>query len=555
MSRNYLLNRQGWYYFRIRIPLDLQPYFDGRRELTKSLRTTLYNDAQSSLRSNLYKTERLFAKIRGGMMTIQEARKLVVAYFEDTMALAEDARADGTGVLGEDNEDDGSNDGLEGLDLHLSDLVEDLARGKSSKEVVSVADSILACAGLTMDKGSHEYRMLCRETLKGVIAATKVQLARMRGDYAADESSTAPAVTPGSTSAPAKVKPAEVEPVRLSVALAEFVKEHDASGRWRPKTREETEGVFRLLVGIVGDRDMSELDYKVLSNFRGALLRFPSNHTKRPAYRGKSISEIVSMTRNVKAASPLSPSSVNKHIVRTGAFLKWAMKRGYVAANFAEGLTVVRKVKESEEREAYSTEDLLRLVQSPLAGFRDKRPERFWIPLLGLFTGARLNELCQLHLEDIGVENEILCIDINSRGEKTLKNAASKRVVPVHPILLGLGFKEYVGGLRKKGEKRLWPALGSKRGGYGDDFSKWYGRWNRKHVTTSKKKVFHSLRANFVTTLLNAGVDAAVVSALVGHVGGSMTLDRYHKGFSVTMLRDAVGKLSYGREVEEEILK
>jgi hypothetical protein len=48
-------------------------------------------------------------------------------------------------------------------------------------------------------------------------------------------------------------------------------------------------------------------------------------------------------------------------------------------------------------------------------------------------------------------------------------------------------------------------------------------------------------------------IDPAVVSALVGHVGGSMTLDRYHKGFSVPILRDAVEKLEYGGEVEEEL--
>lgn len=76
-------------------------------------------------------------------------------------------------------------------------------------------------------------------------------------------------------------------------------------------------------------------------------------------------------------------------------------QKGYVAANYAEGLTITRKGKESEERAAYSTEDLMKLVRSPLTGFRETKPERFWIPLLGLYTGARLNELCQLHLEDV----------------------------------------------------------------------------------------------------------------------------------------------------------
>lgn len=50
--------------------------------------------------------------------------------------------------------------------------------------MVKVADAILEGAGVTLDKDSHEYRVLCRETLKGVIAATRAQLARMTGRYA-----------------------------------------------------------------------------------------------------------------------------------------------------------------------------------------------------------------------------------------------------------------------------------------------------------------------------------------------------------------------------------
>jgi hypothetical protein len=128
----------------------------------------------------VFRVERLFMQLRGGFMTQEEMRKMVAAYFEDTIALAEDARADGSGVLGEDSED-GSNEALEGLELHLSDLVEDLAKGRHEAAAAKVADSILDCAGLTLDKASHEYRVLCREALKGVIAATKVQLERMRG--------------------------------------------------------------------------------------------------------------------------------------------------------------------------------------------------------------------------------------------------------------------------------------------------------------------------------------------------------------------------------------
>jgi len=562
MGKAQHLQRRGLrLYFRLAIPKDVQRFFNGKRELKRSLKTARYNDATAAARVETYRAERLFAKLRGGFMNQDEMRRMVSAYFESTMALAEDARADGSGVLSEDNEEDGSNDGLEGLDLHLSDLMDDLARG-NHKGVAHVADSILDCAGITLDKGSHEYRVLCREALKGVIAATKVQLERMTGHYpeirrpsgtfmyeqgGRDETSSSLSAAPR---------------VLLSEALAEFVKEHNASGHWRPKTREETEGVFRLLVGIVGDRDVSELDYKVISKFRDSLIRFPSNHTKRPAYREKTISEIVIMTASTPAASPLSVSSVNKHIIRTGAFLKWAVRRGYVAANYAEGLTITKKGKASEEREAYSSEDLVKLVQSLLAGgvkLRKTHPERFWIPILGLYSGARLNELCQLHLEDI-IEKDggsglprITCLDINSKGEKTLKNVASRRVIPVHPILMELGFKDYVKKMREKGELRLWPSLRKKRGGFSQDFGKWFQRWNRQYVSKNPKRVFHSLRHSLADNLKQRGVDGNIIAEILGHSLGSMSLGRYGKGYEPPVLLDVLKVIDYG--VEEALAR
>jgi integrase len=489
----------------------------------------------------VFRAERLFMQLRGGFMTQEEMRKMVAAYFEDTLALAEDARADGSGVLGEDSED-GSNESLEGLDLHLSDLVEDLAKGRHEAAAAKVADSILDCAGLTLDKASHEYRVLCREALKGAIAATKVQLERMKGHY--PERSEAPVAT-----SPVSAPPPPAAPrVLLSEALAEYVKEHSGGGHWTEKTKAESQGIYALLLGIVGDRDTVELDYKSLAGFRDALTRFPSNVSKKKVFRGKSIPQILKMD----IVDPLSVSSVNKHLIRVGAFLRWATRRGYVVANYAEGLTITqRNKKEEEEREAYSKEDLLRLAQSPLAGFRKTHPERYWIPLLGLYTGARLNELCQLYTEDIREEEGITCIDINEKEDKKTKTASSRRLVPVHPTLIDLGFKEYVDSLRAAGEPRLWPALKKKRDGYGSDLGKWYQRFNRKFVTTEKLRVFHSMRHTLANELKQRGVDGNIIAEILGHSLGSMSLGRYGKAFGPKVLLDALRKVDFG--IEEEL--
>ncbi len=43
MQSKYLLKRDGRYYFRIRVPLDLRRWFAPREEIKKSLKTNGYN--------------------------------------------------------------------------------------------------------------------------------------------------------------------------------------------------------------------------------------------------------------------------------------------------------------------------------------------------------------------------------------------------------------------------------------------------------------------------------------------------------------------------------
>lgn len=96
MSSQHLLKRGSRLYFRLAIPLDLLPLFDGRRELRTSLKTKCYSTAKGLSRLHLGRAERLFLQLRSGIMTHEEIRKLVAAYFERTLAEEEDAMADGS---------------------------------------------------------------------------------------------------------------------------------------------------------------------------------------------------------------------------------------------------------------------------------------------------------------------------------------------------------------------------------------------------------------------------------------------------------------------------
>lgn len=79
--------------------------------------------------------------------------------------------------------------------------------------------------------------------------------------------------------------------------------------------------------------------------------------------------------------------------------------------------------------------------------------------MIALFTGARINEICQLHTDDIKEKNGIPFISINEEDEKHVKTKAGIRQVPIHSELIKIGFLDYVAEIRAKGETLLFPEV------------------------------------------------------------------------------------------------
>jgi len=246
----------------------------------------------------------------------------------------------------------------------------------------------------------------------------------------------------------------------------------------------------------------------------------------------------------MKDVEPMSPSTVNKYLSRVGALLIWCVRQGYINRNPAEGLSINRNVKEEDERSAYTEDDLKKLIPS-LGKFKNVDPERYFVPLIGMLSGARLNEICQLYLEDIKEIEDTWCFDINDEKDKRLKTMSSRRVIPVHPRLVELGFLEYVEQLRKSGAERVWPNLERGRDGYSHRFGKWYQRHNRRYVTLDKKKCFHSFRHTVANNLKQNGVAESVIAEILGHANGSITTGRYGKRYRPGVLLEALMLLDY----------
>ena len=230
---------------------------------------------------------------------------------------------------------------------------------------------------------------------------------------------------------------------RLSEAIKSYVKVQETN--WTYKTRLEITGCYRLILDVLGDVEIKEITKQVVVDFRCKVMKLPANMYK--IYPGKSAIEVLNLTE----IKPMSITSVNKYMARLNALLGYCVKEGMIAANYAHGMMVSEKRRADEERKAYSFEDVKMIVDN-LPCEKD-RPERFWIPLIAMYSGLRLDEICQLYVDDIQQIDSVWCISVNNEKDKKVKTLSGKRVIPVHPVILESGFESYVACSTQRGRR------------------------------------------------------------------------------------------------------
>jgi integrase len=302
-----------------------------------------------------------------------------------------------------------------------------------------------------------------------------------------------------------------------------------------------------VLTDLVGaDTSIYDVDCKSCRQVMEVLRHIPPHATKR--FPGKTWPEIsiIARERNLK---PLSPGTVNKYLASLSSLFNWAVKEELLDRNPATGLAVADTVRAKDKRLPFTDDQLKRIFSDPVFTEKDygNRPSRYWVPLIGYYSGMRLNEICQLNAEDIRVFNDIPCFHITASvnhgvNDKVLKTPSSERVVPVLPKLLELGFDEFRRSLPITG--KLCPDITMASNGYrSDTFTKYFQRFLKRCGAKSERTSFHSFRHNFRDSLRNAGVNHEIVLALGGWVGDAGIEANYGRGYSARVLREAISKV------------
>jgi integrase len=169
----------------------------------------------------------------------------------------------------------------------------------------------------------------------------------------------------------------------------------------------------------------------------------------------------------------------------------------------------------------------------------------YWIPVLGIYTGARIGELCQLETVDIETVDGVALIRISDQGEgQSVKTAAGRRVVPVHPELIRLGFLEYADAVREARAVRLFPALPLNPTKPSNYFSAWFST-QRAVKDAAVLPDFHSFRHTVRSKLASVDIAEPMIDTLIGHEVKGSTGAKTYTYREVESLKKAMAMLVY----------
>ena len=205
-----------------------------------------------------------------------------------------------------------------------------------------------------------------------------------------------------------------------------------------------------------------------------------------------------------------------------------------------------KKTQEAESWQPFNPRELS-LIFKPEHLKNIKKPHEFWVPILCLYMGARLDEICQLFTYDVKQANEgFYFLDFNDFDGNSLKNGPSKRKSPLHEDLIALGFLDYVADVNALVPfGRIFPYLNySEKDGYASVPSKAFARYlDRDGINISHpKKVCHSFRSTLTQLLQDKSVTDDRIENLIGHAGDGTLKRSYGKPLELNQLNELVVK-------------
>ncbi len=204
----------------------------------------------------------------------------------------------------------------------------------------------------------------------------------------------------------------------LSKAMADHLRDL-AGARLHQKTVLESRHTLRLFAGIIGkDVPVASLTQDHVRVFFEGVRYWPSNATKRPAYRDLSVPEVIKLAKKNEEPEPAA-WTMAKHRQRLSVFLVSLVEGKHLAVNPLAGIRAI-STPDSEDTGSPFTDAELKAIFDPVEfpKWASKYPHRWFGPILGLYSGARVNEIAQLRLEDIDTIDGVPGFFVRKIGKK-----------------------------------------------------------------------------------------------------------------------------------------
>ena len=445
-------SRHGIFYFRFPMPSEHHPD-QKRSHLKVSLETREPRRAANLARVLTIAGQSALAQPMVRSMRYDDMREHVREHF--------------TNLLQEFRERSATDGPANGLDMDALRAAQGLSEGDAGEWAAVThgegADGLLRAfcqaRGISPEPEGRERDLMLAELQKGY----REYITGALEDTADLDTLPLEQVEPAAPSAQQATVPdssGEVDALPLDDVLSRYFAELERTQALAVKTESEKRDALSLMGELTGNKPPAQMTKVDAQDIKAALFKLPKNRSKNPKTRDLPLSEALELQGDPRIAA----RTMNGYLGHMQHFFGWAVGNGYAAENVFHGLRLKRTARGSSEGRVAFSADQLRLLFSHLTDPHSplvKKDVHKWPALIGMFTGMRLNEVAQLEVQDIECRDGVWCINVTPDGDdnKRLKNASSKRRVPVHDRLKASGFLDFYEAQKAGGNARLFPSL------------------------------------------------------------------------------------------------
>ena len=598
------------YYFRSYIPTDLIEHFDGVRQFRVSLKCAIKSRSFRITKLLDVIVSSLFEEIRLGMKSLDIEQIKEILRIEIRKQILHSHRVREGTDRWDDDGIKRSLDSIQKKELSLKDRLKTDSKSYK-EEVESKLEGILKSLDIHVEKNSLEFQKLRNNFIDLYLLrhAWMRELVHQTGKSDDDFRKNAqeqigmnlfPELQESSIEDFRKSAQQNVSKTKLEnlssdsfggqkfSECAELFYDRKSLEDTSPKEIQVLRQNINDFIEVMGDVNVSNLTKGEVSEFITIQSKLPSNRKKSPKYRDLTIPQLLEL----KGIETQSIQNINKRLSKLGVFANWCVRQGFLNESPFKDMQLSIKKKKSLGREPFTIKELrkilaketflkwtinfhhkhnpshnetgwfakgeenwgtdktsskrIRTLPAKPSGAKNQLPY-YWIFPLGIFSGMRTNEMCQLRCSDVRKVKSIWMIHVEDSEETNVKSDAGLRKVPVHPQLIKLRFIEYIAKQKRKKKERIFWELTKSRDGYIKQISRHYNERVLPSLGIWKKnqKVLYCTRHTFINKLYSEKVDENVIKTLVGHEK-EFTMKHYGgEPFSPERLLEEISKVSY----------